>query len=200
MAKLEAGGRRDLSELRLHNGTIYRWNRPIYDIVGGKPAPAGGEPRPARRPDHRRRPRERGLLLRRHPDARAEDRPVWTKMSFAACAEQNFHAGPRRHRVAALLARLRRAVGRRAGAARTCSRWPTRGCASGGLRRRARPLPRGHRGPLQDRASTAPTWPTRVVQAVRGPGPGPPRGAAPDARAYAVHMHTNEPVHTWPLP
>ena len=25
--------RRTLAELRLHNGTVYRWNRPIYDIV-----------------------------------------------------------------------------------------------------------------------------------------------------------------------
>ena len=24
---------RRLAELRLHNGTIYRWNRPIYDVV-----------------------------------------------------------------------------------------------------------------------------------------------------------------------
>jgi hypothetical protein len=23
--------------MRLHNGTIYRWNRPIYDIVGDQP-------------------------------------------------------------------------------------------------------------------------------------------------------------------
>ena len=26
-----------LQELRLHNGTIYRWNRPIYDVVRGRP-------------------------------------------------------------------------------------------------------------------------------------------------------------------
>ncbi|MGZ6674285.1 MAG: glutamate--cysteine ligase, partial [Solirubrobacteraceae bacterium] len=27
----------ELPELRLHNGTIYRWNRPIYDVVRGRP-------------------------------------------------------------------------------------------------------------------------------------------------------------------
>ena len=32
LAVLEAGGTPKLSELRLHNGTIYRWNRPVYDI------------------------------------------------------------------------------------------------------------------------------------------------------------------------
>ena len=26
-----------LSELRLHNGTVYRWNRPVYDVVDGRP-------------------------------------------------------------------------------------------------------------------------------------------------------------------
>jgi hypothetical protein len=34
---LEAGGVPKLAELRLHNGTIYRWNRPVYDIAGGTP-------------------------------------------------------------------------------------------------------------------------------------------------------------------
>ena len=49
-----AATRPRLHELRLHNGTVYRWNRPIYDIVDGTPAPAGREPRAAGRPDHRR--------------------------------------------------------------------------------------------------------------------------------------------------
>jgi len=26
-----------LGELKLHNGTIYRWNRPVYDVVRGRP-------------------------------------------------------------------------------------------------------------------------------------------------------------------
>ena len=26
-----------LPELRLHNGTVYRWNRPVYDVARGKP-------------------------------------------------------------------------------------------------------------------------------------------------------------------
>src|SRR5213080_2102819 len=34
---LEAGGTPSLSELKLHNGTIYRWNRPVYDVVDGVP-------------------------------------------------------------------------------------------------------------------------------------------------------------------
>ena len=26
-----------LGELRLHNGTVYRWNRPVYDVMNGRP-------------------------------------------------------------------------------------------------------------------------------------------------------------------
>ncbi|GAA1499702.1 glutamate--cysteine ligase [Streptomyces synnematoformans] len=34
---LDAGGVPELSELVLHNGTVYRWNRPVYDVAGGVP-------------------------------------------------------------------------------------------------------------------------------------------------------------------
>ncbi len=34
---LGAGGVPRLGELRLHNGTIYRWNRPVYDVANGRP-------------------------------------------------------------------------------------------------------------------------------------------------------------------
>ena len=87
---LAAGEAPRLQELRLHNGTVYRWNRPIYDIVDGTPAPAGREPRAAGRPDRsstssRTRPSTTASLRMLAGD----DRPVWTKMSFAA-AEHNF--------------------------------------------------------------------------------------------------------------
>ena len=36
VAVLDSGGVPRLDELRLHNGTIYRWNRPVYDISGGR--------------------------------------------------------------------------------------------------------------------------------------------------------------------
>ena len=34
---LEAGGAPDLTALRVHNSTVYRWNRPCYGVGGGKP-------------------------------------------------------------------------------------------------------------------------------------------------------------------
>ena len=37
VAELAAGRIPQLPELRLHNGTVYRWNRPVYDVVDGRP-------------------------------------------------------------------------------------------------------------------------------------------------------------------
>ena len=37
VAVLDAGGTPALHELRLHNGTVWRWNRPVYDIHDGAP-------------------------------------------------------------------------------------------------------------------------------------------------------------------
>ena len=54
VAVLDGGGIPKLHELRLHNGTIYRWNRPVYDIAGRRAPPAGGEPGAGRRPDRGR--------------------------------------------------------------------------------------------------------------------------------------------------
>ena len=34
---LHTGGVPHLAELRLHNGTVYRWNRPVYDVMNGRP-------------------------------------------------------------------------------------------------------------------------------------------------------------------
>lgn len=36
-AVLDRGGVPDMTALRLHNGTVYRWNRPCYGISDGKP-------------------------------------------------------------------------------------------------------------------------------------------------------------------
>jgi hypothetical protein len=37
LAVLDAGGVSRLAELALHNGTVYRWNRPVYAVAGGVP-------------------------------------------------------------------------------------------------------------------------------------------------------------------
>ena len=83
-----------LSELRLHNGTIWRWNRPVYDVVRG---------RPHLRVENRVLPSgptvadilANGAFYFGLVRVLAQmERPVWSQMSFSA-AEENFHAGAR---------------------------------------------------------------------------------------------------------
>ncbi len=88
---LAEGGTPNLHELKLHNGTVYRWNRPVYDqsrdgtphlrvenrILGAGPTVADTIANAAF---------YFGLVR-----ALAEsERPLWTQMSFSA-AEENFH-------------------------------------------------------------------------------------------------------------
>jgi hypothetical protein len=90
----ERGDVPTLAELRLHNGTIYRWNRPVYAVVRGRPhlrvenrvLPAG--PTVA---DILANAAFYYGLIRTLVD---QDRPIWSQMSFAAASE-NFHAGAR---------------------------------------------------------------------------------------------------------
>ena len=83
-----------LQELRLHNGTIYRWNRPVYDVVRGRPhlrvenrvLPAG----PTVVDILANAAFYYGLLK----VLVSQDRPIWSQMSFST-AEENFHTGAR---------------------------------------------------------------------------------------------------------
>jgi gamma-glutamyl:cysteine ligase YbdK (ATP-grasp superfamily) len=84
---LDSGEAPQLAELTLHNGTVYRWNRPVYAVVDGRPhlrvenrvLPAG--------------PTVADVLANAAfyygiVRALAEtERPVWTQMSFAAAAD-----------------------------------------------------------------------------------------------------------------
>jgi hypothetical protein len=92
VAVLDSGGVPGLNELRLHNGTVYRWNRPVYDASGGSPhlrvenrvLPAGPTV-----VDTMANAAFFAGLVRALAD---DDRPIWTQMSFQA-ANENFVAG-----------------------------------------------------------------------------------------------------------
>jgi len=91
---LEAGGTPNLSELRLHNGTIWRWNRPVYDIAGGRPhlrvenrvLPAG--------PTVVDMVANAAFYFGLVRSLAESERPLWSQMSFSA-AEENFHVAAR---------------------------------------------------------------------------------------------------------
>jgi len=86
-AALDRGEAPQLAEMTLHNGTVYRWNRPVYAVSDGKPhlrvenrvLPAG--PTVA---DVLANAAFYYGLVRALADA---DRPIWTQMSFSAAAE-----------------------------------------------------------------------------------------------------------------
>jgi gamma-glutamyl:cysteine ligase YbdK (ATP-grasp superfamily) len=87
---LEDGGTPALSELRLHNGTIYRWNRPVYDIALGVPHLRVENRVLAAGPTVVDMMANSALyfgLVRAFVDSQ---RPLWSQMSFSA-AEENFH-------------------------------------------------------------------------------------------------------------
>ena len=199
LAKLEAGIAPDLAELRLHNGTVYRWNRPIYDTVGGVPhlrvenrvLPAG--------------PTIADVLANAafyYGCIRVlahQDRPVWTKLSFSAAAE-NFDLAAR----SGLDARFY---------------WPGFGEIGADELILRHLLPMAHEGledwgvsqAVRDRylgivearctsGVNGAVWQSECVQRLEDGGLDRRTALHEMLRLYADHMATNEPVHTWPLP
>ncbi len=91
---LEAGGVPELGELTLHNGTIYRWNRPVYAVVDGVPhlrvenrvAPAG--------PTVVDTVANAAFFFGLVRGLAEAEQPVWTRMPFGA-ARENFRSGAR---------------------------------------------------------------------------------------------------------
>jgi hypothetical protein len=195
---LERGDVPHLSELRLHNGTIYRWNRPIYDVVRDQPH---------LRVENRVLPAGPTVvdilanaafyygLLRMVAD---EERPLWSQMSFSA-AEENFHGGARdgidalvywpgvgQVPVAELV--LRRLLG---AAHVGLSRWGVLPADAdrllGIIERRCVTLCNGA------------SWQSRVFHHLYDEQRmGRTEALREMTRRYREHMHSNEPVHDWP--
>ncbi len=196
---LERGDVPQLAELRLHNGTIYRWNRPIYDVVRDQPH---------LRVENRVLPAGPTVidimanaafyygLIRVIAD---DDRPVWSQMSFSA-AEENFHAGarggidaklywPGLGEVPAAELVLRRLLPL---AHEGLSRW---GLASADADRLL--------GIIERRCVTlrnGAAWQSQMFHHLYEGG-GLDRGEAllEMTRRYREYMHSNQPVHEWPL-
>jgi len=193
---LERGDVPKLAELRLHNGTIYRWNRPVYDVVRGKPhlrvenrcLPAG----PTVVDVLANAALYYGLIK-----VLAEaDRPVWSQMSFSA-AEENFHAGARYGIDAKIY-------------------WPGVGEVPATELVLRRLLPLAHQGLEEWGVDTADK--DRLLGIIEQRCLTGRNGASWQAaafhrlhddhdrfdalremmRSYVTHMHSNEPVHTWP--
>ncbi|MFJ8111822.1 glutamate--cysteine ligase [Streptomyces sp. NPDC096132] len=91
---LDEGDIPELGELTLHNGTIYRWNRPVYAVAHDQPhvrvenrcLPAGPTVADTLANGAFYYGLTRALV--------EEERPVWSRMSFQA-AEDNLHTAAR---------------------------------------------------------------------------------------------------------
>jgi gamma-glutamyl:cysteine ligase YbdK (ATP-grasp superfamily) len=195
-AELAAGRAPRLQELRLHNGTVYRWNRPVYDVVDGLPhlrvenrvLPAG--------------PTVVDVLANAAfyygalKSLAADERPVWTKMSFDA-AHSNFTEGARRGTDATFY-------------------WPGIGAVPADELVLRRLLPLAEEGLAHWGVSTAvcdryltiieerakrrvngASWQVDTVAAFERRGLSRPQALAEMTRLYAEGMHANAPVHTW---
>ncbi|MPV50344.1 glutamate--cysteine ligase [Pseudactinotalea sp. HY160] len=198
-AELAAGRAPRLQELRLHNGTIYRWNRPIYDVVDGRPhlrvenrvLPAG--------------PTVVDILANAAfyygcmEMLATEERPTWTRMSFSAAAA-NFAAGAERGVEATLY-------------------WPGFGEAPWDelILRHLLPLAAEGLGRLRVSGSVVDrylgvvearcklrrngaSWQVATVTALEERGISRPEALREMLALYMAGMHSNEPVHTWEVP
>ena len=133
---LEAGGTPHLAELRLHNGTIYRWNRPVYDIADGVPHLRVENRLLAAGPTVADTMANAAFYFGLVRAVAEGERPLWSQMSFSA-AEENFHTAARQGVDAQVY-------------------WPGR---RAGARHRARPAPAaadGARGPRRRGGSRRP--------------------------------------------
>lgn len=94
IARMAAGTTPALEELRLHNGTVWRWNRPVYDVQDGRPhlrienrvLPSGPTPI-----DMVANAALYYGLVRALAEA---DRPLWSLMPFAS-ARRNLYGAAR---------------------------------------------------------------------------------------------------------
>jgi hypothetical protein len=195
---LDRGDTPRLQELRMHNGTVYRWNRPVYDVFRGKPhlrvenrvLPAG----PTVVDILANGAFYYGLLR----VLAEEDRPIWTRLSFAA-AQDNFYAGAR-HGIDAQIY------------------WPGLGEVPATELVLRRLLPMAYEG--LDRWGMDPAVRDRLLGIIEQRCTGHINGAEWQVRTfhqidddkrpldrrdslremlgrYVEHMHSNEPVHTW---
>jgi hypothetical protein len=197
LAVLDRGAAPELAEMSLHNGTIYRWNRPVYAVVDGTPhlrvenrvLPAG--PSVA---DIMANAAFYYGLVRVLAEAQ---RPVWTQMSFATAAE-NLYEGARNGLDANLY-------------------WPGFGETPVVELVLRRLLPLAHEGlarwgmdqALIDRllgiieercvnGQNGAAWQIAEVAAISEGGADRVEALRRMTQRYIEHMHTNEPVHTWP--
>lgn len=204
LATLESGEIPELAELTLHNGTIYRWNRPVYAVVDG---------RPHLRVENRVLPAGPTVadtiangafyygLLRYLAD---EERPIWTRMEFDS-ARENLRRAARLGIQAPILWPRTGTSGSAAPTAATLALRRLLPLAYEGLDRQG-VNPKGRDrllGIIEQRCRTGQTgaaWQIATLRAIEESSSMDRHSALRlMMQTYIEHMYTNEPVHTWPI-
>ncbi|WP_055690738.1 glutamate-cysteine ligase family protein [Streptomyces prasinus] len=201
---LDRGGTPSLAELVLHNGTVYRWNRPVYDVADGVPhlrvenrvLPAG----PTVVDVVANAAFYYGLVR-----ALAEDsRPVWTRLPFEAAAA-NFDAACR-HGIDARLTWPR--PGRYGGTAEVDAVTLVRdellplaeaGLDAWGIEPTDRDL---YLGVIEERCrrrQNGASWQAATFHRALDRGLSREAALAATTRRYRELMLRGEPVHAWPV-
>ncbi|MBT0772460.1 hypothetical protein KIH74_26175 [Kineosporia sp. J2-2] len=204
VAVLDAGKAPTLQELRLHNGTVYRWNRPIYAVVDGRPhvrvenrvLPAG----PTVADTVANAAFFHGVLRSLMDDAR----PAWSKMSFAA-AEDNFLACAKDGLDAQVYSPQLGQTGVDELVLRRLLPMAVEGLQSAGVPAEDQDR---YLGIIEGRVKSGrngAAWQVAAVERLEQGTAG--RSGTDRAEAlrrmtelYCEGMHANEPVHTWMLP
>ena len=199
LAVLEAGGVPCLGELRLHNGTVYRWNRPVYDVMNGRPHLRVENRVLLAGPTVIDMLANAAFYFGLTRQLAEEDRPIWSQLTFGA-AEDNFHAGARRGIEATMY-------------------WPGAGDIAVTELVRDKLLAKAHAG--LDRYGVTPALRDRLLAVIEGRCRTGRNGATWQTEAvwsaehrrgldrqaalrdmllrYSSLQQTNEPVHTWPV-
>ncbi|MBT2265803.1 glutamate-cysteine ligase family protein [Rhodococcus erythropolis] len=193
---LAAGGVPELSELQMHNGTVYRWNRPVYDCSDGKPhlrienrvLPAG--------------PTVVDIMANAafyYGTVRAlvnAERPLWSHMSFHA-AEENLHIGAKYGLDATLYWPEIGWVGADELVLRKLLPLADEGLADFGLSAAARDR---YLGVIEGRClnrQTGAAWQREHVARAETSGADRSTALTGMLRGYVENMRTGDPVHTW---
>ncbi|MFJ4675084.1 MULTISPECIES: glutamate--cysteine ligase [unclassified Kitasatospora] len=203
---LASGGVPRLGEMRLHNGTVYRWNRPVYDVSDGvahlrvenRCLPAG----PTVVDTLANAAFYYGLVR-----ALAEQpRPIWTRLPFER-ADQNFQNGAR-HGIDAVQWWPRSGRGARGGVELPATDLVLnellplahQGLDEWGIEPRDRDRYLGIIEQRCLRRTNGAAWQAATVHRLREHhGLGPNEAIAAMTRRYIECMRTGEPVHTWPV-
>ncbi len=199
VAVLESGRPPDLHELRLHNGTIYRWNRPIYDTAGGRPhlrienrvLPAG--------PSVVDSLANSAFYFGAVHSFASEERPVWTQMSFSA-ATTNFRRGARDGIFGQVYWPAFNVLSPDELVLRHLLPAADAGLADLGVDAGVRER---YLGIIEARCLTRQTgavWQLEAVRRLEARGLDRPRALHQMLSHYMENMNANAPVHTWELP